>query len=321
MSETLKKLTKRIKQFGGLRLVWDYLRIGVGKEAITQILNVVIGRTNPDQAYAIIRREVATKLQIKYYAISRKLKENYETMPLLQELSDKIWFCWLQGMDNAPEIVKACYKSLQRNILDREIIVIDDSNWSDYVSLPDYVQAKWKRRIIPHAMFSDLLRLELLINYGGSWIDATVLCTGNNYPPEYLDSDLFMFQYTRPDSDKFAGISNWFITSCSNNRLVLVLRDLLFAYWKEYDCVLDYYIFHDFFSMIVKEFPKEFASMPYGYSRKSLILLNHWNEPFDQENWDRHITNVAFHKLSARPKKATMEDKSNYYNAIIKMYS
>ena len=316
-----KKLSSRFKQFGGLRLVWEYLRLGVGTVSIKQILNVVIGRTKPDIAYAVIRQEVVKNLKNKYLELSQRLKESYETMPLLKGRSNKVWICWLQGMDNAPEMVKACYKSLQRNLSNKEIVVIDDRNWSDYVSLPDYVKAKWKRGNIPHAMFSDLLRLELLINYGGSWIDATVLCTGNNYPPEYLDSDLFMFQYTRPDSDKFAGISNWFITSCSNNRLLLVLRDLLFAYWKEYDCVLDYYIFHDFFSMIVKEFPKELSLMPYGYSRKSLILLNHWNEPFDQEKWDRHITNVAFHKLSARPKKATMEDKSNYYNAIIKMYS
>ena len=27
-----------------------------------------------------------------------------------------IWFCWLQGIENAPEVVKACYRSLQRHL-------------------------------------------------------------------------------------------------------------------------------------------------------------------------------------------------------------
>ena len=39
---------------------------------------------------------------------------------------------------------------------------------------------KWEKGRIPAAMFSDLLRVELLIKYGGTWIDSTVLCTGVN---------------------------------------------------------------------------------------------------------------------------------------------
>ena len=58
------------------------------------------------------------------------------------------------------------------------ITVIDERNWRDYVDLPDYVIRRRERRQIPSAHFTDLLRLELLIRYGGTWIDSTVLCTG-----------------------------------------------------------------------------------------------------------------------------------------------
>ena len=36
---------------------------------------------------------------------------------------------------------------------------------------------KHKNNIIDNTHFSDLLRLELLIKYGGTWIDASVLIT------------------------------------------------------------------------------------------------------------------------------------------------
>ncbi|MCM1107637.1 MAG: capsular polysaccharide synthesis protein [Clostridium sp.] len=65
---------------------------------------------------------------------------------------------------------------------------------------------------------------------------------------------MFLFQYIRSDG-RVAGYSNWFITSCTNNRLLLVLRDMLYAYWRDFDCVLDYYIFHFFFSMRQIGFP------------------------------------------------------------------
>ena len=43
---------------------------------------------------------------------------------------------------------------------------------------------------------TDLLMLELLIKYGGTWIDSTVLCTSSieNIPEYYFDSDLFFYQ-------------------------------------------------------------------------------------------------------------------------------
>ena len=92
---------------------------------------------------------------------------------------------------------------------------------------------------------------------------------------KYLDADLFLFQYTKQGSIPVS-ISNWFISVHSNNEALIVLRDMLYAYWKDYDCVLDYYIFHLFFAMISKEYPEQMAAMPYAQSQRSLVLLHHW---------------------------------------------
>lgn len=80
----------------------------------------------------------------------------------------------------------------------------------------------------------------------------------------------------------------------------MVLREMLYAYWKDYDCVLDYYIFHLFFAMISKEYPEQIAAMPYGQSQNSLVLLHHLDEKFNQKKFDKLISKVCIHKLAYR---------------------
>lgn len=138
---------------------------------------------------------------------------------------------------------------------------------------------------------------------------------------EYLDADLFLFQYTPKGTTEGISISNWFITACANNEVLMVLRDMLYAYWKDYDCVLDYYVFHLFFAMIAKEYPEAIAVMPYGSSQNSLVLLHRWGERFDQKKWDRLTERVCFHKLAFRVSEKVNENKGDYYNYILNTYS
>lgn len=51
-------------------------------------------------------------------------------------LEGKIWMCWWQGEENAPEIVRACIDSVRRNASGHEVVVITDENLSDYAIFP-----------------------------------------------------------------------------------------------------------------------------------------------------------------------------------------
>ena len=218
-------------------------------------------------------------------------------------------------------MVKACYNSLTR-LTGYSLIVIDEKNWREYIELPDYIIRRREKRQIPPAHFSDLLRLELLIKYGGTWIDSTVLCTGVNNDNEnanvnYLDTDLFMFQYTQPGSSEWGGIGNWFISACTNNEVLMVLRDMLYAYWREHDCVLNYYLFHLFFGMLREVFPEQIAAMPYAYAPRSLALVHHWGERFDETKWKRLTERVCFHKLTYMKDKVPAKVEGTYYEYIL----
>ena len=317
------RLITLYRQFGGFHLVINYAKLGTLRLAIKAGVNCLVKRQSIKQIYPVVLEKVEPFL-IKRYAPLMSSKKEKEIRKTLEHKRNKIvWFCWLQGIEQAPPIVKACYNSLKRNLADREIREIDNENWKEYVELPRNIISKWKKGRIPAALFSDLLRLELLIKYGGTWIDSTVLCTGfqdsSSKFQEFLDADLFLFQYTKQGSIPVS-ISNWFITSCSNNEVLMVLRDMLYAYWKDYDCTLDYYIFHLFFSMLSEEYPEQIKAMPYGSSQNSLALLHHWGVTFDQQKWDRLVSNVAFHKLAFRVNKDVLNNKYNYYNYILSEY-
>lgn len=339
------KLISRFKQFGGYKLVIEYAKLGALLPAIKAGIMCIIKRQSFKAIYPEVLKKIEPFLIKKYGAqiplIAQKFKANTnisnDTNASTGSATIKpIWFCWLQGIEKAPEIVHACYNSLQKHLVQGfnpstgsgavqgyEIKVIDGKNWKEYVELPEYIVKKWEKGRIPAALFSDLLRLELLIKYGGTWIDSTVLCTGLHENPynneKFLDADLFLFQYTQ-QGEIPVSISNWFITACTNNEVLMALREMLYAYWKDYDCTLDYYIFHLFFSMLSKEYPEAIKAMPYGCSQNSLALLHHWGEKFDQKKWDKLASRVCFHKLAFRVKDEVKRDYNNYYNYILKTY-
>lgn len=62
----------------------------------------------------------------------------------------QVWICWLQGMENAPQIVQDCYASVCYWMKDWKITVITADNMNEYVQFPDYIVRKWKEgRIHP----------------------------------------------------------------------------------------------------------------------------------------------------------------------------
>ena len=98
--------------------------------------------------------------------------------PLDPALEGKIWMCWWQGEENAPEIVRACIDSVRRNAGGHEVVVITDENLSKYVDIPEWALDKVHAGIMSRTHLSDLLRLSLLAEHGGLWLDATFYCTG-----------------------------------------------------------------------------------------------------------------------------------------------
>lgn len=309
-----------IRRLGGFRLLGAWWKLDIGGKVFRRFyLGLLKGKSIRD-IYNDTQIEAGNAIKERYRPLVVSRLAAYLDANFEKKRSDIVWVCWLQGMENAPNVVQACYSSLKRNLVGKDIRVVDDKNRRQYIQLPDFIEERWRKRQIPSAHFSDLLRLELLIRYGGTWIDSTVLCIGSDYPKELLDSDLFFFQYKRQASAPYSGISNWFITACSNNPLLLTQRDLLYAYWHDFRSLPEYFIFHLFFGMIAEERPDEVMAMPYGFSPECHVLQRHWGEPFDQVKWDKLIARVKFHKLTYRRESELASTPGNYYNHVIEEF-
>ena len=318
----LRILRAYYKKFGGLPAIRFYACKGLLWPLVKVVLSHPFDRESYRRAYSKVQVCVGYILCEQYTPFMLERKAFYGSQSLEHKKSNIVWFCWMQGVDQAPPVVKVCLASLRRHLTDRDIRLIDEGNWRDYVSLPDYIVRKWEQQRMPTPHFTDLIRLQLLIRYGGTWIDSTVLCTGLTPQNEqatrsYLDATLFFFQYTPPGSNRWSGIGNWFITACTNNEVLLVLRDMLLAYWKDYDCLVDYFVFHRFFSMLRGTYPDEVAAMPYGYAGWSVGLGYHLGNRFKAEQWNKLTAGVCFHKLSYNVRDEVLNGKDNYYHFIM----
>ena len=309
------RLIARFQQFGGWRLLWQYAHMGVLWIGVKECIRCVVNGRSFKSIYPIITKDIDHSLIERY--------KTSDTLPM-EIMSDAeprntIWFCWLQGMDEAPELVHACYNSLRSNLSSIDITVITKDNYSEYVCLPEYIEQKYRKGIIPAPLFSDILRLCLLLRYGGTWIDASVLCTSNKYWEDIQKSDLFLFRYFR--NGKAEGVSNWFIHASPGCPLLRKVFCMTLDYWRDYNCVVEYYIFHVFFSYAARLFPEYIKQMPRGNSYANIRLGNYLHADFNQAVWDKLTTEVSFHKLNYRNTSRAANNLNSFYNYILKRYS
>ena len=264
-----------------------------------------------------VDNRIYCKLKKKYKGFISEYQQKEDTKNILHEHVDIVWVCWFQGMEHAPKMVQYCFESLKSNLRDKRIILITEENYKEYVQFPAYILEKYEKGCFSKTHLSDLLRLELLIKYGGTWIDATVWCSSPIYPDYLFDSDLFMFQNLKPGLDgQCTAVSSWFITSCSNNQMLMLERALLYEYWKENTKLVHYYLFHMFFQMVIEAYPDEWNKVvPFSNATPHILLLRLFEE------YDETIANAvkemtSFHKLTYKFEESDTTIKNTFYQVL-----
>lgn len=278
-------------------------------EKLSFLYNVMIAQKHRMLYYKMLKKRYLKKcLTNKEWEHKKKINN-----------TDTIWMCWLQGFDNAPLIVRRCVESIQQNIPDKKVILVDANSIAEYIEMPDYILNKWKKGIIGNAHFTDLVRLELLLKYGGYWIDATVLCTDASVL-KYLDKEpLFMYSfYYFGFNPEIMTLNNWFIHSCTNNNILALLREMLYCYWREKDRAVDYFLTHLFLTMALEHYKEEFDKMPIISQVGAHVLATYIYDDFNQDKYELLKQTTGFHKLSTRFEMEKLESEGNFYDVIIK---
>ena len=69
--------------------------------------------------------------------------------------------------------------------------------------------------------------------------------------------------------------NNWFLYGTTNQNIYCLTRELLYAYWKDNDRAVDYYIFHLFMTMACDYYREEYQAMPIVSQVESHVLATY----------------------------------------------
>lgn len=269
------------------------------------------------------KQKILNKITLKFNKKYRKriafYKAEIDKMQLEQKKERIIWFCWLQGIENAPPLVKINFKALTQSLgKDYKINLITSENINNYITLPEFIIKKFKKGIISPAHFSDIVRNALLIEYGGTWIDSTIYCekVDDNIKRELLDCNLFVFQNLFP-FPVVTSTENWFITSCKNNRNIILLQNLLLEYWKHNNIGVDYLFYYCFLEIIKNEYQYDWKKMPIACNMDALLLQKYLFEEFDVNIYNQIMNSCCFQKLTHHMDKSILNKENTFYKYLL----
>jgi putative glycosyltransferase len=247
---------------------------------------------------------------------------NYEFNTCNQKNSKIIWTLWMQGYENAPELVKSTIDSIRKfaELNNFQFILLEENTIEKYIVFPKLIKEKMDLGVIDYTKISDILRVSLLAKYGGTWVDATI------YMKEEFDSSLLLQNYytikTGGIEDYSPNISNnrWkgFFLS-GNSSLFSFTRDFFFEYYSRYDIAVDYLLIDYIFDMAYKYDEKiKNQMLELEKSNPDLFWLeSHLGDKFDQKVWDNITETTKVFKTTYKLSGEIKSNKNNFYSKLI----
>jgi hypothetical protein len=214
-----------------------------------------------------------------------------------------------------PEIVRICYHSLLNNNNGHPVYLLTQNNFQDFVNLPDYILEKKAQGLIALAHFSDILRAELLFQYGGMWVDAMILVTR---PIQFPDLELFSIK--KQTDYEYVSQFRWtgFLFYCKKGNLLFAfLRTFLREYWQKENRLVDYLLLDYGIDMAYDYLPevkKMLDAIPYNNERVLDLketCLSYMD--FDQASFLRLTEDTQFHKFTNHLKYDTAQLSTYQY--------
>jgi hypothetical protein len=264
----------------------------------------------------LVKAKILTDYFAKKYLPAVHFTEKKETST---ETHETIWQFWENPAGKTtPGIVKSSLESVDKFKGRFEHNILNNATFENYSDLPGYVLDKFKKGQIGYAHFSDLLRLNLLKNHGGIWLDATGYMTG--FVPEYiLDEDFFVFLTGKQTHFPYSFMQNCFIRSKKGSRLCEAWYQMCVEFWKNESETFDYFQHQLMFKALILENPaaKElFAKMP-QLSEDGIQQLVGDNllKKFDADEWEK-IKKASFFQKTTYKVASGTDYSGTYFSKL-----
>lgn len=233
-----------------------------------------------------------------------------------------IWFYWMQGEKNMPPIPKLCLSSLRKHANGHPVIFLDAENINQYINIPHNILKAYHAGKLKQAHYADIIRILLLAQHGGLWMDATLLVTRDL--PETIFNTPF-FSIKTKEFGYFVSRCRWAVfclAGWKHNILFERLCDCFTAYFEHTDVMIDYFMFDQLIDMLYtqnEEIRNMIDKVPYsnpfvhGMNR---LLLN----DFDVQVYKQLTESTFFFKLNwkAYTQEQLTENRNNYFNTLLR---
>lgn len=142
------------------------------------------------------------------------------------EIPKIIWIFWDSKQESF--LVKNCIERIKALHPNYEINVLNFSNINRFY--PEFNYKKYS--ILPIANISDLIRLYLIKEYGGFWLDASILLTENldwivQIKTKNNSEFLGFYSHECTKNNEYPIVENWFLAASLNSRFI---RDWYYEY-------------------------------------------------------------------------------------------
>ena len=305
----------------------------------------------------LMPKKLFNKIQKKIYLLTQKmvakdwdkvLEDYFANKIKIDEIKAKktiddekiIWQFWGQGWDfeKLPEVVKISYKAMEKYKKDYTVIRLDINSVNEYLEIPEYILEKLENKKMSFAHFSDIIRLALLNNYGGVWIDATILLT-DYLPEKYFEMNYFMFQrddnleskdkkeweeyddfYFSWDKNMKVRVLNSIIFSKKNNKVIRASLDLLLIFWKDNEIVPNYFFYQVLYNELIENYYKEYQCQIVS-DTLTHELIKVWFEKYSEEELKKIEKRNSIHKLTYKVERKAEETKGTFLDYFRKLYN
>lgn len=294
----------------------DFTRLKIGiavavQRTIGRIL--ALGKKNTNIKGKILSNYFARKY---IPLLPKKFEVKKESNNLKRCSENTIWQFWdnPKGRET-PEIVGACLKSVSKQKKNFDQKILNMESIDNYSDLPGFVYDRLKYGRMHFAHFSDLLRLNLLKNHGGVWMDATDYMTAPI--PKYItDEDFFVFLTDKRTRFPYSFMQNFFIRAKKGSFLLNAWHDMCLEYWKNEVKDIEYFQHQLMFRALVtknKTAKELFNKMPHVSEDPNLQFIEEeLFMKFDPKKW-AEIKKASFlQKLSYKDGRHSIADPEKY---------
>lgn len=273
---------------------------------------------NRKKYYDLIIKKITREFHDEIVAFKSNIG-NFYNYPINRSGKCKIWVLWFQGYSDMPELIKKCYKSLLNNADSKkyEVILLDKNNINDYINIPEHIKVKFQSKKISYTHLSDSIRMLLLSQYGGIWIDSTC------YFIKKMDEDILNFAFFSSKNEKnkshFFNEGKWstyFMAAGEKNCVPAFLNYMFTSYWKKNDYLCDYFLLDIFMEIGYREIDviRDLVDRVPINNDNPMIVLDNWNKKINNR-YENIINNSLFVKLNwridGRYKKGTVGEYIN----------